>query len=244
MTPYEWLFRCLLQLEHPLYQQVHAALRAAVNQRDGHARVLDVGGRTSNYTIGVDADIYITELPRESPIQKSLNLGANSPLIDRVRRRRSNIKEYIFDDMTKTTLSQKTFDIATAIEVIEHVDQDDLFVNNLRSVLRDDGIAILSTPNGDFVPNTNPDHIRHYTKDGLEVLLRKYFAQVDIGYAVVYDKYFEMGMNKWSLRHPARTFTSFVGNLINSRTHPYNAVRDQSIGTLHLFVVAYCKRQQ
>jgi SAM-dependent methyltransferase len=188
MTPYELLYRSLLPLEHPLYQQIHAALRSVVNARNGRTRVLDVGGRTSSYTIGVDADIYVTELPRESPTQQSLKLGANSSLINRIRRRRSNIREYILDDLTKTTLEPRSFDIATAIEVIEHVEQDDKFVKNLRSVLKDDGIAILSTPNGDFVQNTNPDHVRHYSKDELESLLKKYFVKVDIGYSVVYDK--------------------------------------------------------
>jgi SAM-dependent methyltransferase len=241
MTPYELLYRSLLPLEHPLYQQIHAALRSVVNARNGRTRVLDVGGRTSSYTIGVDADIYVTELPRESPTQQSLKLGANSSLINRIRRRRSNIREYILDDLTKTTLEPRSFDIATAIEVIEHVEQDDKFVKNLRSVLKDDGIAILSTPNGDFVQNTNPDHVRHYSKDELESLLKKYFVKVDIGYSVVYDKYFVMGMNKWSLRHPGRTLKSFCGNYVNARMHPYSSVRDQSNGTLHLFAIAYCQ---
>jgi SAM-dependent methyltransferase len=241
MTPYELLYRCLLPLDHPLYQQVHTALRSVVNERHRRTRVLDVGGRTSNYTIGVDADIYVTELPRASPTQHSLELGATSSLVNRVRGRRSNISGYIFDDLTRTTLPPGSFDIAAAIEVIEHVEQDALFVKNLRSILTDDGIAILSTPNGDFVPNTNPDHVRHYTKYELEYLLKKYFAKVDIGYAVVCDKYFEMGMNKWSIRHPARTFMSFIGNFANSRKHPYESARNQSKGTLHLLAIAHCK---
>lgn len=50
------------------------------------------------------------------------------------------------------SLGPKTFEVVTAIEVIEHVESPIGFLRNVRKLLSPDGIAILTTPNVDCLP--------------------------------------------------------------------------------------------
>jgi SAM-dependent methyltransferase len=240
MTGFELLYRCLLPFEHPLYRMVNAVLREKARCFPFRPRLLDVGGRSSNYTVGIAADVVVTELPRTSAVQQKLALGATDELIRKIRSRRSNIVDYTFDDLTRTSLDRSSFDLAAAVEVIEHVEDDDIFVANLRSVLKDGGCAVLTTPNGDVVRNNNPDHVRHYKKEEMSELLRRHFRQVDVSYAVMQDEDLRRGMHRWSVRQPVRTLGSFYGNWRNARTHRPQDIAGTSEGTLHLFAVVTC----
>jgi 2-polyprenyl-3-methyl-5-hydroxy-6-metoxy-1,4-benzoquinol methylase len=63
--------------------------------------------------------------------------------------------------------------------VIEHIQQDDLFVKEIHRVLKQGGKAIITTPNIKQSLTRNPWHIREYTAEGLAKLMRKYFAEVE-----------------------------------------------------------------
>jgi|TARA_Y100000294_G_C8430910_1_gene286773 SAM-dependent methyltransferase len=150
--------------------------------------LLDIGGRKSHYTINIPAEITVTDIPRESNIQVKLNLGVNENIINQLYSRRSNIKDYLIDHMVDTKLPKKSFDIVIAIEVLEHVEEDKTFINNVYDTLKPGGIYFMTTPNGDHVENTNPDHIRHYTKKQLFSILTSRFEIVDIEYAIYEDQ--------------------------------------------------------
>src|SRR5687768_6711848 len=103
-TRFEKLYRLALPFEHPLHQRVHRILKKVAKSAGPEAELLDVGGRRSNYTIGIPARVFVTDLPRETSIQHRLDLGATDQIIDAVLKRRSNIVSYVFDDMTATAL--------------------------------------------------------------------------------------------------------------------------------------------
>ena len=69
-----------------------------------------MGGRKSHYTIGIPAQITISDLPRETDIQKRLNLGITQDIIEQTLKRRSNVREMLFDDMTQSKLPDEPFD--------------------------------------------------------------------------------------------------------------------------------------
>jgi SAM-dependent methyltransferase len=179
MTPFEVAFSLASPFEHPLHRYVRNTLRKLPV-----GRLLDVGGRRSNYTIGLDSEVWISDVPRESEIQQQLDLGATDAIRDKVLARRSNVKEYRYDDMTRTKLPESHFDVVNAVEVLEHVDQDELFVANVAKLLKPGGHFVMTTPNGDFKPVPYPDHKRHYKGADLEALLKKYFSDVKIEYRV------------------------------------------------------------
>ena len=80
-----------------------------------------------------------------------------------------------------------------SVEVLEHVEEDDLFVKEVSRVLKPGGVFIMTTPNGDWVENKNPDHKRHYKRNQLDTLLNKYFEDVSVEYAIVGGKFRKSG---------------------------------------------------
>jgi SAM-dependent methyltransferase len=96
-------------------------------------------------------------IPREREIQEQLDLGATDEIRSAVLARRSNVKEYRYDDMSRTSLPESHFDVVNAVEVLEHVEDDEAFVANVARVLRSGGHFVMTTPNGDFKPVPYPD---------------------------------------------------------------------------------------
>jgi hypothetical protein len=121
MKPFEIAYLCAEPFLPPLYGLVRRRLIELSENGMQEPRILDVGGRKSHYTIGVPGEVTVTDLPRESDIQKSLNLGINAPIIEQTIRRRTNVREVLFDDMTCSRLPDNTFDCVVAVEVLEHV---------------------------------------------------------------------------------------------------------------------------
>lgn len=70
-------------------------------------------------------------------------------------------------------VNSSSIDLIYFHEVIEHTENDKLFVGEIRRILKKHGVATLTTPNRIHVPfkNTNPDHKRHYTVSELKKLL-------------------------------------------------------------------------
>lgn len=78
-----------------------------------------------------------------------------------------------------SSLPSETFDFVITFQVIEHIQNDDLFVKEIARVLKKGGKAIISTPNIKQSLSRNPWHIREYTKESLEKLLQKDFAKIE-----------------------------------------------------------------
>lgn len=222
----------------PLYKQVRARLLKEISGISPAPSILDVGGRKSPYTIGVPGRIVIIDLPRATELQTALNLGIDESTVGRVRSRRSNIERFVFGDMTKSDLPGEVFDLVVSVEVLEHVEDDDRFVSEIRRVLKPGGRFIMSTPNGDFVANNNPDHKRHYTRTQLRLLLERHFSNVEVEYAIAGGRYRKIGLRPWTLHRPIRTASSAFGNLVNSFQSSRRGIKDQAIGTCHLIAAA------
>lgn len=231
-----WAFEPLLP---PLYKHVRLKLLDLTSKNGTKKKILDVGGRKSPYTIFVPADITIIDLPRETEVQKSLHLGITDEIVKSMKDKRSNIENFIFGDMTNSVLESESYDVIVSVEVIEHVEEDDKFVSEISRVLKSDGVFILTTPNGDFVENHNPDHKRHYKKAELEKLLKKYFGKVDVEYAISGGYYRKIGLKSWGIKNPYQTILSMVGNVINSIESSKPDVKNRPINTHHLIAVAH-----
>lgn len=240
MTPYEWtrvVARPFLLL--PLHHQVRREARSIARRYPSPPALLDVGGRRSPYSIGLPADVTITDLPRRTALQHDLDLGLGEPAAAAVVSRRSNVGRVIFDDMTETHVPVQSVDIVLSVEVLEHVEADDKFVENVARVLRPTGTFLMTTPNGDSVANTNPDHKRHYTRDQLRDLLSSQFDEVEVCYAVKGGTWRTRGLRSWSLRHPVRTAVTMLANVVNSAESSRSSLKTDSRATRHL--IATCR---
>jgi len=234
MKVYEALYRCA----EPFLPPLHGLVRRRLMRLPAGARVLDVGGRRSNYTIGLDGSVTVTDLPRATPLQEQLHLGLDGTMIGTLRRRRSNIEAVIFDDMTCSALPDAAFDVAVAVEVLEHVEEEARFVAQVARVLRPGGTFLMTTPNGDYVENHNPDHQRHYRKRDLQALLANHFEEVEVEYAIATGRWRKRGLRSWSAGAPVRTLLSMTGNVVNRIQSRGAAVRRRARGTHHLIAEA------
>jgi SAM-dependent methyltransferase len=200
--------------------------------------ILDVGGRKSPYTIGLPAWVTITDLERRTEVQKQLNLGVNKQIVSQTLTRRSNVRQVLIDDMTCSTLPDSSFDCVVAVEVLEHVERDAEFLHHTLRVLRQGGVFLMTTPNGDYVPNTgNPDHKRHYTRDQLHSLLSRYFTDLQTEYAVAETTAYFRGIESWAGSKPVRTVGIMLSNLLNRFESKRPGLNSRAVGTRFLIAV-------
>ncbi len=75
-------------------------------------------------------------------------------------------------------LPDESFDTIVSFQVIEHIKDDHLFLQELYRILKKGGKAFITTPNRLMSLTRNPWHIREYTADELEKLCKKYFDKV------------------------------------------------------------------
>jgi len=238
MTPFEFAYICLEPFLPPLYGKVRRNLIAFSRSLASEAEILDAGGRKSHYTIAAPGNVTIIDLPRETELQRRLNLGISVEKTDDIRRRRSNVREIVLGDMTRTPFPDCSFDVVVSVEVLEHVEEDERFVYQTQRVLKPGGVFLMTTPNGDYCRNTNPDHKRHYTREQLQGLLARHFDGVEVDYAIRGGKFHSLGLKSWSVRKPRQTLLSMAGNLINSIQSAPASVKYQAVGACHLIGVA------
>ena len=221
-----------------LHRHVRLKLNDCVKNHPTTPKILDVGGRKSPYTIGLSGEITILDLPRDTELQHDLMLGINNKVINQIKKNRSNIEELILGDMTCSGLPDEHFDIVISVEVLEHVEKDDLFVKEVHRVLKQNGVFIMTTPNGDWVENNNPDHKRHYKRKELHDILSKQFGNVSIEYAVAGGQCRKLGLRAWSLKKPIKTATSIFGNVVNNIQSANESIKNRSERTHHLLALA------
>lgn len=242
MTLYELKRLVTYPLMSAFLVRVRNDLKALAASGQGkRLSVLDVGGRKSPYTIGLAMDVTILDIPRESEVQKELNLGLTEGILKSIQKNRSNVVDLVLEDMTRTTLPPHAYDAVVCVEVIEHVPNDRDFVKNIAMVVKKGGWAYFTTPNGDYIknepPNYNPDHLRHYKKVDLEHLLQQYFDDVVVLYAIKTGKFRVWGLPGYSVKRPLRTIKAIVGNVLNRWESKYH--KDQKQRSAHLIAIAY-----
>src|SRR5690554_5512706 len=77
------------------------------------------------------------------------------------------------------TIASNKFDTVVSFQVIEHIQDDRLFLQEIYRVLKPGGKAIISTPNIRQTLSRNPWHIREYTSEQLRKLCEDIFDQVE-----------------------------------------------------------------
>jgi SAM-dependent methyltransferase len=73
-----------------------------------------------------------------------------------------------------------SFDSLVSLQVIEHIQDDTLFLKEIHRVLRPGGVALITTPNRPMSLSRNPWHIREYTAAELTALARTVFSSVEM----------------------------------------------------------------
>jgi|SRR6185437_12028955 len=242
MTPFEIVYTAFRPYLPSLHRIAFEEIKnLSIKDFGGNPRILDVGGRKSHITIGVPGMVTISDLPRNTSVQKMLNLGITDEIASATTSRRSNIAGIIYDDMTNSSIEDNSFDINVAIEVLEHVEEDEKFVKEVYRVLKPGGYFYMTTPNGDTKPiPANPDHKRHYKKQQLIDLLSSVFPEVHVKYAIPLSKYRTMGLNSYKITDPVSTLKTMYGNRISYKESMMPEAENMANNTAHL--IAVCKK--
>jgi 2-polyprenyl-3-methyl-5-hydroxy-6-metoxy-1,4-benzoquinol methylase len=77
-------------------------------------------------------------------------------------------------------LPDASFDCVVSFQVIEHIQNDELFLQEIHRVLKPGGLALLTTPNRKQSLSRNPWHVREYLAEELTKLAQKYFSAVEM----------------------------------------------------------------
>jgi SAM-dependent methyltransferase len=91
---------------------------------------------------------------------------------------------FLRGDARSLPFADASVDAVVSFETIEHFDQQDLFVREVRRVLRPDGWFLVSSPDRDvYSPlgsQPNPHHVQELTKDEFVALLGGSFRHISI----------------------------------------------------------------
>jgi SAM-dependent methyltransferase len=79
-----------------------------------------------------------------------------------------------------TPCADASFDCVISFQVIEHIDNDRFFLEEIHRVLRPGGLLLLTTPNRPQSLTRNPWHVREYTVQELTSLASGIFAHVQM----------------------------------------------------------------
>lgn len=76
------------------------------------------------------------------------------------------------------SIEDNSFDTIVSFQVIEHINNDELFIEEIYRILKPGGKALISTPNIKMTLTRNPWHIREYTSRQLQELAKKVFKKI------------------------------------------------------------------
>ena len=124
---------------------------------------------------------YGSKILAETGAQKVVAIDISPEAIQSAKELYSspNIK-YVLGDVKNIKEENNSFDFIASFETIEHIDDPGLFLKELKRVLKDDGLAIISTPNGEIFGEKNPFHLKEFSRSEFAELIGKYFKYFQI----------------------------------------------------------------
>jgi ubiquinone/menaquinone biosynthesis C-methylase UbiE len=133
-------------------------------------RVLDAGCGTA----------YGSALLAEAGAQEVVGIDLVEDVLIRATSRMPASVTLQTADVTALPFADGSFDVVVCFEVIEHLNEPELALNEFRRVLTEEGVLAVSSPNRDVYPAGNPHHVHEYTPAELEEALTRRFAHTRV----------------------------------------------------------------
>jgi ubiquinone/menaquinone biosynthesis C-methylase UbiE len=150
-----------------VYQRSLLAYVEAAKIVSGNVLEIGTGSGYGIKIISAKADKFVT-------IDKFENESVQS-----LKETYSNVVFIKIDVPPLTGIADNSVDYVITFQVIEHIQNDKKFVNEIYRVLKNKGKLIVTTPNKKMSITRNPWHIREYTIGELESLLKTKFQSVE-----------------------------------------------------------------
>jgi len=131
--------------------------------------------------------------------------------------------------------SDKNFDVIICFEGIEHIEQHDKLLSEVKRLLKDEGLFIVSTPNREAYTDEanyeNPFHTKELYFDQFKILLRSYFKNVKFLGQRVYS-----GSNLWDIS--SKEYSSYKEFLIEKNGKEFYFTESDSKVPLYFIALA------
>lgn len=137
-----------------------ARYRWATQAADGQ-RVLDAGCGTA----------YGSRLLAEAGAREVVGVDIAQVVVETVAPSMPEGVRLVTGDLRKLTFANGEFDLVICFEVIEHVEDPAVVLDELVRVLAPDGLLLISSPNPEVYPPGNPHHLHELTPAELEAEL-------------------------------------------------------------------------
>lgn len=192
------------------------------------SKMLQVAG--ASYVLGVDIDQASLANAREAYEHESV--------------------DYVYGDVNKLALEDKSFDVVVSFETIEHIEDGRVWVQESARLLKDEGIFIVSTPNrtianpaGHFVeqPRNRYHRYEYTTTEMIGELLKEYDLLGLYGQTFISDYLAFPTQVVRQARNMSAQFTPYPNPVIKG--HELVALGDVKDMT-PLYVVAVCRKKQ
>jgi len=132
------------------------------------------GKRVLDVACGVG---YGSKILAESKAKKVYGVDNSKAAVDYARKfyPHKNVK-YVCADATKVPLKDKMVDVCVSFETLEHIKNYQAFVSEIKRVLVNNGVLIISTPNKLLgTESDNPFHYKEFDQKEFTELLNKHF---------------------------------------------------------------------
>lgn len=131
--------------------------------------------------------------------------------------RKANLN-FIKGDVISIPVADKIIDVAISFETIEHISDHEKMILEIKRVLKDDGVFIISTPDKKYYSDeggyANPHHQKELYENEFKELLQKHFAAV---------KFYRQSFVHGSLINGTGSLNLFSGdyeNILHHVPHP------------------------
>jgi len=153
-----------------------------------------IQGRVLDIACGSGYGCHMVAKDRKREVSEMVGVDIDKETILYANREYNHQKvKYMQGDALDPLLPERLglFDTILSFETIEHVEDDQLFMDNLYRMLKPGGVLVLSSPfgRGRGMPTSEPFHFHQYTPEEFEQLFTGY-SEVDIYYqrGVVFEK--------------------------------------------------------
>jgi len=153
--------------DNPIHQRLYKAYVVAKDYVKGD--VLEVGCGE-----GRGIDLMMRQARSFTAVDKI------KPVIETLQKKHPGARLISMNIPPLTGLADNAYDVVVSFQVIEHIRNDALFLQEIHRVLKPGGTALLTTPNRSLSLTRNPWHVREYLSHELEQLAAKIFTRVEM----------------------------------------------------------------
>jgi 2-polyprenyl-3-methyl-5-hydroxy-6-metoxy-1,4-benzoquinol methylase len=156
-----------IQSDNPIHQRLFKAYIIAEHYI--HGDVLEVGCGE-----GRGIDVMLPKSKSFTAVDKI------EPVIGELRKKYPAAKFQSMNIPPLSGLADNSYDVVVSFQVIEHIENDRLYLQEINRVLKPGGLALITTPNRSMSLTRNPWHIREYLPEELRILAASVFREVQL----------------------------------------------------------------